>query len=216
MNLIMLGAPGAGKGTISKMLVEKNGVVQISTGDILRNEMKKGSDLGKKAKGYIDSGDLVPDDVILGIVETRLQEDDCKNGFILDGFPRTIAQAEGLKDIVKTNDLYIDAAVNIDVPEEELVKRLTSRRTCSNSSCQQIYNVITKPPKVEDVCDICGSKLVQRSDETEGAIKKRLMTYKMKTEPLIDHYSKEGILVEINGNMAPADVYSSLVNTLKK
>lgn len=216
MNLIMLGAPGAGKGTVSKMLVEKEGLVQISTGDILRNEIKKGSELGKKAKHYIDAGDLVPDDVILGIVENRLKQDDCQSGFILDGFPRTLPQAEGLKDIIKKNKLYISAAVDINVPEEELVKRLTSRRTCSNSDCQQIYNVITKPPKVENVCDICGGKLVQRSDETEGAIKKRLMTYKLKTEPLIEYYSKEGVLVEVNGNRAPEDVYLSVIETVKK
>jgi len=188
MNLILLGAPGAGKGTVSSLLVKEYGLVQISTGDILRGAVKAGTEIGKKAQDYMNRGDLVPDSVIMGIMGERLQEDDCKKGFILDGFPRTIPQAEELDELLKKLNISLDMIVNLNVPEEELLKRLTSRRTCSNPDCQAIYNVISNPTKVEGICDKCGSKTIQRDDETEEAIKHRLETYKEKTAPLIDFY----------------------------
>ena len=188
MKLILLGAPGAGKGTVAKLLVDNYGIVQISTGDILRGAVKAGTEIGKKAEEYMKRGDLVPDSVIMGIMEERLQEDDCTKGFILDGFPRTIPQAEELGGLLKKLNIELDLIVNLDVPEAELLKRLTSRRTCSNPSCQEIYNVISNPTKVEGVCDKCGSPTIQRDDETEEAIKHRLVTYSEKTAPLIDYY----------------------------
>ncbi|MBN1500706.1 MAG: adenylate kinase [Spirochaetes bacterium] len=215
MNLILLGAPGAGKGTVSKSLVEKKQMVQISTGDILRNEIKNGSSLGIQAKKYIDAGDLVPDELILGIVESRLNEDDCKNGFILDGFPRTVSQAEGLKKMLIKNSFKIRAAADISVPEEILIQRLSSRRTCSNVSCQAIYNVISKPPKTDNKCDLCGSELIQRSDETEDAIRHRLEIYTEKTAPLISFYSQTGEYVKINGNQDIDSVVNEVLNVIK-
>jgi adenylate kinase len=171
MRLILLGAPGAGKGTVSKMLVEQFGIVQISTGDILRGAVQAGTEIGKKAKEYMDRGDLVPDSVILGIMEERLQEKDCAKGFILDGFPRTIPQAEALRELLKKLHIAIDAAINLDVPEKIIIERLTSRRTCSNAKCQAIYNVTYQPPKKEGICDKCGSALIQRDDEKEDVIR---------------------------------------------
>jgi len=198
MKLILLGAPGAGKGTVAKMLTQLDGSVQISTGDILRGAVKAGSELGKKADAYMKAGDLVPDDLILGIMETRLKEPDCANGFLLDGFPRTIPQAEALKGMLAKNGIALDAAVNLNVPRDVILDRLTTRRTCSNSACQEIYNVKSKPPKQEGVCDKCGSPVIQRDDETEEAISKRLDTYNEKTAPLVDFYKKEGQLLDVN------------------
>ena len=190
MKLILLGPPGAGKGTVANLLVDEYKIVQISTGDILRGAVKAGTDIGKEAEAYMNRGDLVPDSIIMGIMEERLQEDDCKNGFILDGFPRTIPQAEDLEKLLQKLNISFDLVVNLDVPEEELLKRLTSRRTCSNSECQAIYNVISNPTKVEGICDKCGSPTIQRDDETEEAITFRLKTYEEKTSPLIDFYKK--------------------------
>lgn len=198
MNLILLGAPGSGKGTVSKLLVEKYGQVQISTGDILRGAVKAGTEVGKKAEAFMKRGDLVPDSVIMDIMEERLQEDDCKKGFILDGFPRTIPQAEDLKKLLDKLNISLDLVVNLEVPEVELLKRLTSRRTCSNADCQEIYNVISNPTKVEGVCDKCGSPTIQRDDETEEAIKHRLVTYEEKTAPLIGFYKGEDFFVSVD------------------
>lgn len=198
MRLILLGAPGAGKGTVAKMLTELDGSVQISTGDILRGAVKAGSDLGKKAKGYMDAGDLVPDELILDIMATRLQEPDAAKGFLLDGFPRTIPQAEALTGMLNKLAIKLDAVVNIDVPRDVILDRLTTRRTCSNSACQEIYNVKTKPPKVEGVCDKCGSPVIQRDDETQEAISKRLDTYNEKTAPLAGYYEKTGQLLTVS------------------
>ncbi|MEJ2346613.1 MAG: adenylate kinase, partial [Gammaproteobacteria bacterium] len=198
MRLILLGAPGAGKGTVAKMLTALDGSVQISTGDILRGAVKAGSDLGKKAKAYMDAGDLVPDDLILDIMATRLQEPDAAKGFLLDGFPRTIPQAEALDGMLDKLGIKLDAVVNIDVPRDVILDRLTTRRTCSNSDCQEIYNVKTKPPKVEGVCDKCGSPVIQRDDETEEAISKRLDTYNEKTAPVAGYYEKTGQLLTVS------------------
>ncbi|MFP3983437.1 MAG: adenylate kinase [Desulfurivibrionaceae bacterium] len=199
MKLILLGSPGAGKGTVAKQLTEIDGSVQISTGDILREAVRKGSELGKEAKKYMDAGDLVPDSLIMGIMEDRLQEPDCKKGFLLDGFPRTIFQAEALNELLKKLGIELDMAVNIDVPRDVIFDRLCTRRTCENPECQAIYNVKSSPPQKEGVCDHCGSPVIQRSDETEEAIAKRLDTYNEKTAPLVDFYQKEGLLKNIRG-----------------
>lgn len=213
MRLILLGAPGAGKGTVAKMLTELDGSVQISTGDILRGEVRAGTDLGKQAKAYMDAGDLVPDELILGMMEKRLQEPDAAKGFLLDGFPRTIPQAEALKALLTKLRIELDAVVNIDVPREIILDRLTTRRTCSNPQCQEIYNVKTKPPKQEGVCDKCGSPVIQRDDETEEAISKRLDTYNEKTAPLVDFYQGEGELLNVASSSSD-EVVAAIKNRL--
>lgn len=206
MRLILLGAPGAGKGTVAKMLTQLDGSVQISTGDILRGAVRDGTELGKKADAFMKAGDLVPDELIMGIMEERLQQDDCAKGFLLDGFPRTIPQAEALKALLAKLNIQLDAAVNLDVPRDVILDRLTTRRTCSNPECQAIYNVKSKPPKQEGICDNCGSPVVQRDDETEEAISKRLDTYNEKTAPLADYYRKEGLLMDVNATSSDAVV----------
>ena len=198
MRLILLGAPGAGKGTVAKLLTQVDGSVQISTGDILRGAVQAGTALGKKAEAFMKAGDLVPDDLIMGIMETRLQEPDCARGFLLDGFPRTIPQAEALKALLAKLGIKLDVVANIEVPRQEILNRLTTRRTGVNTECQAIYNVRSQPPKVEGVCDKCGSPIVQRDDETEEAISKRLDTYDEKTSPLIEFYRKEGLLLVVD------------------
>jgi adenylate kinase len=198
MRIILLGAPGAGKGTVAKLLTDFDGSVQISTGDILRNAVKAQTPLGKEAQGYMERGELVPDKLIMDIMEVRLKEPDCAKGFILDGFPRTIPQAEDLKKLLQKLALKMDIVVNLDVPKEVILDRLTTRRTCSNPDCQEIYNIKSKPPSPDGQCLKCGSPAVQRADETEEAITKRLETYNEKTSPLIDFYKKEGILKSIS------------------
>ena len=199
MKLILLGAPGAGKGTVAKMLTAVDGSVQISTGDILRGAVQAGTELGKEADAFMKRGDLVPDSLIMGIMGKRLQETDCQKGFLLDGFPRTIPQAEELKDLLAKLDITLDMAVNIDVPRDVILDRLCTRRTCENSECQEIYNVKSNPPKQEGICDKCGSAAIQREDETEEAISHRLQTYNDKTAPLIGFYEKEGLLKTVAG-----------------
>jgi len=194
MKVILLGPPGAGKGTIAKLLSAHDGSVQISTGDILRAAVNAGTDLGKEAKSYMDRGDLVPDSLIMRIMESRLQEPDCKEGFLLDGFPRTIKQAEELRELLKKLGIALDMVINLDVPRDVILDRLTTRRTCSNPSCQEIYNVKSNPPAEEGKCKKCGSPVVQRADETEEAILNRLDTYNQKTAPLVAFYEKEGLL----------------------
>jgi len=206
MKLILLGAPGAGKGTVAKMLTELDGSVQISTGDILRGAVKAGSELGKQAQDFMNRGDLVPDELIMGIMEDRLQEEDCANGFLLDGFPRTIPQAEALKELLARIGQTLDMAVSLDVPRDVILDRLTTRRTCSNSDCQAIYNTKSSPTKVEGVCDKCGSPTIQREDETVEAISHRLETYNEKTAPLTGYYEKEGLLMSVNATSSDAVV----------
>ena len=208
MKLILLGAPGAGKGTVAKELTKLDGSVQISTGDILRGAVSAGTELGKKADGFMKAGDLVPDDLIMGIMEERLQEDDCKKGFLLDGFPRTIPQAEALKELLAGIGVELDLAVNIDVPRDVILDRLTTRRTCSNTDCQAIYNVKSNPPKEEGKCDKCGSPVIQRADETDEAISKRLDTYNEKTAPLVGFYEKEGMLLTVTATSSEEVVKS--------
>jgi adenylate kinase len=197
MRIVLLGAPGAGKGTIAKLLSDYDGSVQISTGDILRNAVKAKTKLGIEAQGYMERGELVPDKLIMDIMEARLQEPDCAKGYLLDGFPRTIPQAEELKKLLTKLNMKLDAVINIDVPKEVILDRLTTRRTCSNPDCQEIYNIKSKPPSPDGKCLKCGSPAVQRADETVEAITKRLETYNEKTAPLIDFYAKEGLLKTI-------------------
>ncbi|MFV2058120.1 MAG: adenylate kinase [Thiohalomonadales bacterium] len=204
MKLILLGAPGAGKGTVAKLLTEIDGSVQISTGDILRGAVAAGTDLGKEAQGYMNRGDLVPDELIMGIMGDRLQEPDCDKGFLLDGFPRTIPQAEALKALLVKLNIELDMAVNIDVAKDVILDRLSTRRTCANSDCQAIYNVKSNPPKVEGKCDKCGTEVIQREDETEEAITHRLETYNDKTAPLIGYYDKEGLLITVDATSSDA------------
>jgi len=199
MRLILLGAPGAGKGTVAKALTAIDGSVQISTGDILRGAVQAGSALGKEAEGYMKRGDLVPDQLIMGIMEQRLQQPDCAKGFLLDGFPRTIPQAEALKELLAKLKLKLDMVVNIDVPRPVILDRLCTRRTCSNTKCQAIYNVKSSPPKQTGICDKCQSPVIQRPDETEEAISHRLETYNAKTAPLVGFYEKEGLLKTVSG-----------------
>jgi len=195
MKIILLGPPGAGKGTIAKALMQVDGSVQISTGDILRAAISAGSELGKQVEAAMAAGNLVTDELIMSIMEERLQQEDCKNGYLLDGFPRTIPQAEALKALLARLGEKLDCALELDIPREVTIDRLTSRRTCSN--CGEIYNVKSKPPKVEGICDVCGNAIVQRDDETEEAIENRLEVYREQTAPLVDFYRDEGLLVSV-------------------
>ncbi len=204
MKLILLGAPGAGKGTVAKLLTAIDGSVQISTGDILRAAVKDGTDLGKEAQGYMTRGELVPDSLIMGIMGERLLEDDCKPGFLLDGFPRTIPQAEELKKLLVKLGIELDGAVNLNVPRDVILDRLTTRRTCED--CGEIYNVKSNPPKVEGVCDKCGGNVVQRADETEEAISKRLDVFTEQTAPLVGFYTGENMLIDVNATSSDAVV----------
>ena len=215
MRIVLLGAPGAGKGTISKLLTAYDGSVQISTGDILRGAVKAGSDLGKKAKGYMERGELVPDSLIMEIMEARLQEPDAKKGFILDGFPRTIPQAEDLKKLLVKLAVNLDVAIDIEVPREVILDRLTTRRTCANPDCQEIYNVKSKPPSPDGKCLKCGSPVVQRADETEEAITQRLETYNEKTAPLIGYYRKEGLLKTIS-SLSSDEIVQQIIKTVSR
>ncbi|XOQ46426.1 MAG: hypothetical protein ACFWUD_05270 [Thermocaproicibacter melissae] len=192
MNLIFLGAPGAGKGTHAEILSKDVGIPQISTGNIIREALKSGTEMGLKAKSYIEAGKLVPDDVVIGIIRDRLAQDDCANGFILDGFPRTIPQAEALDKMVR-----IDRVINLDVPESLILRRLSGRRVCSN--CGASYNVDTRPPKKEGICDVCGGTLVQRKDDNPETVRERLKVYHEQTEPLVDYYEKQGKLRTVHG-----------------
>ncbi len=214
MRIVLLGAPGAGKGTIAKLLSDYDGSVQISTGDILRNAVKAKTKLGMEAQGYMERGELVPDKLIMDIMEARLQEPDCAKGYLLDGFPRTIPQAEELKKLLTKLNMKLDAVINIDVPKEVILDRLTTRRTCSNPDCQEIYNIKSKPPTPDGKCLKCGSPAVQRADETEEAITKRLETYNEKTAPLINFYAKEGLLKTI-ASLSSDEIVSQIKAAVK-
>jgi len=208
MKLILLGAPGAGKGTVAKLLTKLDGSVQISTGDILRGAVAAGTELGNQAKAAMNAGDLVSDDLIMGIMAERLKEDDCKAGYLLDGFPRTIPQAEALKVMLAEMGEELDCAVEIDVARDVILDRLTTRRTCSG--CGEIYNVKSNPPAVEGVCDKCGEPVVQRDDETEEAISNRLEVYNDQTAPLVGFYKDEGLLLSVNATSSDA-----VINAIK-
>ncbi len=195
MKIILLGPPGAGKGTIAKALMDYDGSVQISTGDILRAAVAAGTELGKQAEAAMRAGDLVSDELIMGIMGERLQQEDCQRGYLLDGFPRTLPQARALKVLLEELGEELDCALELDIPRDVIIDRLTTRRTCSN--CGEIYNVKTRPPKVDGVCDVCGGPVLQRDDETEEAIENRLQVYQQQTAPLIDFYRDEGLLVSV-------------------
>ena len=202
MKLILLGAPGAGKGTVAKLLTKMDGSVQISTGDILRAAVAAGTELGKQAQAAMKAGDLVSDDLIMGIMGERLKEDDCKAGYLLDGFPRTIPQAEALKVLLADMGEKLDMVVDIQVAKEVILDRLTTRRTCEG--CGEIYNVKSNPPKEEGKCDKCGGAVTQREDETEEAISNRLDVYNEMTAPLAGFYEKEGSLISIDATSSDA------------
>ena len=198
MKIIMLGAPGAGKGTHAKKITEKFGIPAISTGDIFRENIKNGTELGKKAKEYMDAGNLVPDELVCDLVVDRLKQDDCKNGYILDGFPRTIPQAEALTAVLAKDDDAIDYALEIFIEDQAIIDRMSGRRVCK--SCGATYHVVNIPPKTEGVCDECDGELIVRDDDAPETVKKRLDVYHEQTAPLIDYYKKQGILKVIDGS----------------
>ena len=207
MKLIILGPPGAGKGTQAQMLENKLGIPQISTGDLLRKAVSDKTQLGKTAKVYMDSGKLVPDKLIIELIRKRIKELDCKNGYILDGFPRTLSQAITLEKLDN-----IDVVLNIVIEQEEIINRLTSRRTCSE--CRAIYNLEGKPPKVKGICDVCGGKLYQRDDDNEKTVRKRLQTYKKQTEPLIKFYKEKGLLKNIQSGKNIDETFGRICNVV--
>ena len=219
MNIIMLGAPGTGKGTIAGILSEKLGIPQISTGDIFRKNIKEGTELGKLADSYISKGQLVPDEVTIKIVEDRLNQPDAKNGVILDGFPRTIVQADKLKEILKAKGEKVDITINLETPEEEIIERIVNRRVCSNQECKAVYNLVLHPPKVEGKCDKCGSDLITRKDDKIETVKSRLEQYFISTSPLVEYYKNEGILysetVSKTVNKLGEDVAKEILEHLK-
>ena len=195
MKIILLGPPGAGKGTVAKALMQLDGSVQISTGDILRAAIADSTQIGKQVEAAMAAGNLVTDDLIMGIMEERLQQADCQRGYLLDGFPRTIPQAVALKALLAKLGEKLDCALELDIPRDVLIDRLTTRRTCSN--CGEIYNVKSKPPRVDGICDVCGNAIVQRDDETVEAIENRLQVYNEQTAPLVEFYRDEGLLVSV-------------------
>jgi adenylate kinase len=212
MNLILLGAPGVGKGTQAKLIMDKYNIPQISTGDILRAEVTKDSDLGKEVQAILANGDLVPDATMLQIIKNRLNEPDCEVGFILDGFPRTIEQAEGLDGLLNELGAEHIIVINIYVQEDEIIKRLSSRRVCIQ--CGNPYNLLIKPPSNNGICDKCGGEVIQRKDDREETVKNRLIVYKEKTKPLIEYYSKKGYLQEVSGNQSVEDVFNDIEKIL--
>ncbi|HIQ96154.1 MAG TPA: adenylate kinase [Candidatus Limivivens merdigallinarum] len=212
MKIIMLGAPGAGKGTQAKKIAAKYGIPHISTGDIFRANIKNGTELGKKAKTYMDQGALVPDELTCDLVVDRIQQEDCKNGYVLDGFPRTIPQAECLTDALNKLGEKMDYAINVDVPDENIVNRMGGRRACVG--CGATYHVVYNAPKVENVCDTCGENLVLRDDDKPETVQKRLDVYHAQTQPLIDYYEKAGILKNVDGTVDMEQVFQSIVDIL--
>lgn len=212
MKLIMLGAPGAGKGTQAKKIAEKYQIPHISTGDIFRANIKAGTELGMKAKSFMDQGQLVPDEVTIGMLLDRISQDDSKNGYVLDGFPRTIPQAESLTAALKERGEKIDYAVNVDVPDDNIINRMSGRRACVG--CGATYHVVYNAPKSEDICDTCGEKLILRDDDKPETVKNRLLVYHDQTQPLIDYYKKEGVLVEVDVTQNLEKVFQDIVAVL--
>lgn len=212
MKIIMLGAPGAGKGTQAKMIAEKYGVPHVSTGDIFRANIKNGTELGKEAKQYMDQGLLVPDELTVRILLDRVAQDDCKNGYVLDGFPRTIPQAEVLdSELSKLGD-HIDYAIDVDVPDENIIKRMSGRRACL--TCGATYHIEHVPPKTEGICDKCGSELVLRDDDKPETVKNRLNVYHEQTQPLIDFYTNKGVLKTVDGTLPMEEVFAAITSIL--
>jgi adenylate kinase len=213
MNIILFGPPGAGKGTQAKKLVDFYGIPQISTGDILRENVREGTELGLAAKAYMDKGELVPDEVLIGIIKNRLDLNDCRTGFILDGYPRTAHQADALSVILNEICKPIDVVINLEVPDEVLVGRISKRLMCK---CGASYHTISNPPRKDNVCDLCGAEVFQRADDNEEAVKTRLNVYKKQTQPLIDYYAKQGILVTLDGTRDIDEVFEDIKAVLVK
>ena len=212
MKIIMLGAPGAGKGTQAKMIAEKCGIPHISTGDIFRANIKNGTELGAKAKEYMDKGLLVPDELVCDLVGDRIQQADCEKGYILDGFPRTIPQAEALEAALNAIEQKLDYAIDIDVPDENIINRMSGRRACVG--CGATYHVVFNPTKVEGKCDVCGESLILRDDDKPETVKKRLDVYHTQTQPLIDFYSARKVLVEVDGTQSMDKVFEDIMKIL--
>ncbi|MDD6203024.1 MAG: adenylate kinase [Lachnospiraceae bacterium] len=212
MKIIMLGAPGAGKGTQAKMIADKYAVPHVSTGDIFRANIKNGTELGMEAKKYMDQGQLVPDELTVKILLDRVAQDDCKNGYVLDGFPRTIPQAEVLDEALTKLGDKIDFAINVDVPDENIIKRMSGRRACVN--CGATYHIEHVPPKTEGICDRCGKELILRDDDKPETVKNRLKVYHDQTQPLIDFYTKKGILKSVDGTKDMNDVFAAITAIL--
>jgi len=213
LKIIILGPPGAGKGTQSKMIAEKENIPHISTGDIFRKAIKEKTPLGEKAEGYLAKGLLVPDEIVIGIVEERLKQPDCNKGFVLDGFPRTIEQAKGLDSFMVEAKIKLDQVVNIYVDPDELIKRFTGRRMCQN--CSATFHMCYNPPKVEGTCDKCGAKLIQREDDQIETVKKRLEVYDESTAPLIDFYKEKNILTDVDGSKPIDEVFRDIISRLR-
>ncbi|AKL92495.1 adenylate kinase [Staphylococcus capitis] len=212
MNIILMGLPGAGKGTQASEIVKKFPIPHISTGDMFRKAIKDETDLGKEAKSYMDRGELVPDEVTVGIVKERISEDDAKKGFLLDGFPRTIEQAEALNSIMSELDREIDAVINIEVPEEELMNRLTGRRICEK--CGTTYHLVFNPPKVDGICDIDGGKLYQREDDNPETVSNRLSVNVKQSKPILEYYNEKGVLKNIDGSKDIEEVTNDVIDIL--
>lgn len=213
MKIVMLGAPGAGKGTQAKMIAAKYQIPHVSTGDIFRANIKNGTELGKKAKEYMDQGLLVPDELTVDLVIDRLSQDDCQNGYILDGFPRTIPQAEALDAALAKRDEKMDFAVNVDVPDENIVSRMSGRRACVG--CGATYHIVHNPSKKGDSCEVCGEKLILRDDDKPETVQKRLAVYHDQTKPLIDYYTGQNILKTVDGTQDMNDVFAAIVEILE-
>lgn len=212
MKIIMLGAPGAGKGTQADKICDKYNIPHISTGDIFRANIKNNTELGKKAKSFMDQGLLVPDELVVDLVVDRVKADDCKNGYVLDGFPRTIPQAEALDAALEANGEKVDYAINVEVPDENIINRMSGRRACL--TCGATYHIVHIPTKVEGICDKCGAELVLRDDDKPETVKKRLDVYHAQTQPLIDYYTDKKVLKEVDGTQNMADVFSDIVKIL--
>ena len=213
MKIIMLGAPGAGKGTQAKKIAAKYNIPHISTGDIFRANIKNGTELGKKAKTYMDQGLLVPDELVVDLVVDRVNQDDCANGYVLDGFPRTIPQAEALTEALKKLGQKMDYAIDVDVPDENIVNRMSGRRACVG--CGATYHLVYAPTKQEGICDTCGKELILRDDDKPETVQKRLNVYHEHTQPLIDYYTKEGILHKVDGTIDIDEVFGQIVKLLE-
>ena len=214
MKIVMLGAPGAGKGTQAIKIADKYDIPHISTGDIFRANIKGGTELGQKAKSYIDKGELVPDEVTIGMLLDRIAQDDCKNGYVLDGFPRTIPQAASLTEALKSQGDQIDFALNIDVPDEAIIERMSGRRACPK--CGATYHIVYAAPKTENICDKCGTELIIRSDDKPETVKDRLNVYHQQTEPLIAYYKTAGVLREVDGTQELPKVFEDVVAILSE
>ena len=209
MKIIMIGAPGAGKGTQAMKIAEKYQIPHISTGDIFRANIKEGTELGKKAKSYMDQGQLVPDELTLELIMDRFQNPDCANGYVLDGFPRTIPQAEALTEALAKKGETIDYAINVEVPDENIINRMGGRRACL--ACGSTYHIVYAPTRVEGICDRCGEKLVLRDDDKPETVKNRLNVYHNQTQPLIEYYTRQGKLAEVDGTQSMEDVFNAIV-----